>query len=203
MKKKIILSIIMMGLVAARINVKAATNAAPGDDKYSTLQSSYNAGITTTKISNSDWVTIYGKSVCDSNGSCVNSYVDGIKDRETVLTKSITCTNGQKYITYDTNVSSGKSDTGAYTDASGNAVKSATVYWSEDIYVTCTDTNSGIPSNTGNTNVGNNNAGSTNDGTVENPQTGVNTYFVVLGIVAVVSYGFMILVKKFNLFKKI
>ena len=43
----------------------------------------------------------------------------------------------------------------------------------------------------------------TNDGTVDNPQTGVNTYFVVLGIVAIISYSFMLLTKKFNLFKKI
>ena len=39
--------------------------------------------------------------------------------------------------------------------------------------------------------------------TVSNEQTGVNTYFIILSVAAVVSYVFMMCVKKFNLFKNI
>ncbi len=200
MKKKILLSLLIMGLVAAKVNVNAATSATPGDTNYSTLQSSYNAGIQSKTISSGDWITIYGKSVCDSNGSCEHSYVTGLKKREDVLSKTVKCSGGEKNISFDTNISSGQAD--SYTDTSGNAVKSATVYWSEDIYVTCTsDSNGNIPSaNEGTTNIENNYSGAT---TTQNPQTGVNTYFIILSVVAVISYAFMIFVKKFNLFKKI
>ena len=205
MKKKIVLSILILGLVAAKVKVNAATSATPGDTNYSSLQSSYNAGIQSKTITSSDWVTIYGKSECDSNGSCVNSYVTGIKNREEVLSKTVKCSNGEKNISYDTNISSGQSSTGAYTDTSGNAVKSATVYWNEDVYVTCTS-NGNIPSaNAGTTNSGNvngdNSYNSADPG--EQREYGVNTYFMVLGIVAIISYSFIILTKRFNLFKKI
>lgn len=202
MKKILILGVIMISLVAVRLNVNAAaTNAVPGQDEYNNLKSLYDNGITTTNISGSDWVTIYGKSICDSNGSCKHYYVNEINDFKTVLRKSVKCSNGEKYIAYAPQIASGKND--SYTDSSNTIVKDATVYWSENIYVTCTSDNENGAIQVEQEVSNNTNVGNTNDGTVDNPQTGVNTYFAVLGIVAIISYGFMVLTKKFNLFKKI
>lgn len=204
MKKILILSVIMISLVAVRLNVNAAaTNAVPGQDEYNNLKSLYDNGITTTNISGSDWVTIYGKSICDSNGSCKHYYVNEINDFKTVLKKSVKCSNGEKYIAYAPQIASGKND--SYTDSSNTIVKDVTVYWSENIYVTCTSDNGNGSVQLENQVSNNTNAGndynSADQG--EQEELGVNTYFVVLGIVAIISYGFILLTKKFNLFKKI
>ncbi len=37
----------------------------------------------------------------------------------------------------------------------------------------------------------------------KSPQTGVGTYYIVLGVVAILAYSLMLVVKKFNLFKKL
>lgn len=195
MKKRLILSIIMISLVAARLNVNAAaTNADPGDENYSTLQSNYTNGITTTTVNGNDWVTVYGKAVCNGT-SCSISYANSL-NLEKVLSKSVKCSNGEKYINYTL----GSTGNSPYVEE-GEKIN-GTGYFSEEYYVTCTSDNGNGAIQveqevSSNTNV------DTNDGTVDNPQTGVNTYFVVLGIVAIISYGFMVLTKKFNLFKKI
>ena len=195
MKKILILGVIMISLVAVRLNVNAAaTNADPGDENYSTLQSNYTNGITTTTVNGNDWVTVYGKAVCNGT-TCNISYANSL-NLEKVLSKSVKCSNGEKYINYTL----GSTGNSPYVEE-GEKI-SGTGYFSEEYYVTCTSDNGNGAIQveqevSSNTNV------DTNDGTVDNPQTGVNTYFVVLGIVAIISYSFMLLTKKFNLFKKI
>ena len=66
----------------------------------------------------------------------------------------------------------------------------------------------GGSSNGGTVNNGSSNGGSSNDNygsssTVDSSQTGVSTYFIILTIVATISYVVMNLVKKHNVFKKI
>ena len=195
MKKILILGVIMISLVAVRLNVNAAaTNADPGDENYSTLQSSYTNGITTTTVNGNDWVTVYGKAVCNGT-TCSISYTNSL-NLEKVLSKSVKCSNGEKYITYTL----GSTGNSPYVEE-GEKIN-GTGYFSEEYYVTCTSDNGNGSVQLENQVSNNTNVG-TNDGTVDNPQTGVNTYFVVLGIVAIISYGFMVLTKKFNLFKKI
>ena len=195
MKKILILSVIMISLVAVRLNVNAAaTNADPGDDNYSTLQSNYSNGITTTNVNGNDWVTVYGKAVCNGT-TCSISYANSL-NLEKVLSKSGNCANGEKYINYTL----GSTGNSPYVEE-GEKI-SGTGYFSEEYYVTCTSDNGNGSVQLENQVSNNTNVG-TNDGTVDNPQTGVNTYFVVLGIVAIISYSFMLLTKKFNLFKKI
>ena len=195
MKKILILGVIMMSLVAVRLNVNAAaTNADPGDENYSTLQSNYTNGITTTTVNGNDWVTVYGKAVCNGT-TCNISYANSL-NLEKVLSKSVKCSNGEKYITYTL----GSTGNSPYVEE-GEKIN-GTGYFSEEYYVTCTSDN-GNGAIQVEQEVSNNTNVDTNDGTVDNPQTGVNTYFVVLGIVAIISYSFMLLTKKFNLFKKI
>lgn len=195
MKKILILGVIMISLVAVRLNVNAAaTNADPGDENYSTLQSNYTNGITTTTVNGNDWVTVYGKAVCNGT-SCSISYANSL-NLEKVLSKSVKCSNGEKYITYTL----GSTGNSPYVEE-GEKIN-GTGYFSEEYYVTCLASEEAGAVQLENQVSNNTNVG-TNDGTVDNPQTGVNTYFVVLGIVAIISYSFMLLTKKFNLFKKI
>lgn len=62
-------------------------------------------------------------------------------------------------------------------------------------------TNNGSNSTASSTNTTNTNYNTSS--TTNNENTGVNTYFVVLGLVAIISYVFMLCVKKYNLFKNI
>ena len=196
MKKILILGVIMISLVVVRLNVNAAaTNADPGDENYSTLQSNYTNGITTTTVNGNDWVTVYGKAVCNGT-TCNISYANSL-NLEKVLSKSVKCSNGEKYINYTL----GSTGNSPYIEE-GEKIN-GTGYFSEEYYVTCTSDNGNGAIQVEQEVSSNTNVGNTNDGTIDNPQTGVNTYFVVLGIVAIISYSFMLLTKKFNLFKKI
>ena len=206
MKKKIfILSLLMIGLASINVHVNAANSYATSssDATYNTLVSGYNNNkITKTSISTSGTVTLFGYSNCNGT-SCTYHYAGNITTFEEALKKSVVCTGGEKYISYQSTGEGGKKD--FMTD--NKAAHNGDVYWSEDYYVTCT-------SNSGENTVQLENTVDTNTDvtieqdynsstTVKNEQTGVNTYFVVLGIVAIISYGFMVLTKKFNLFKKI
>lgn len=204
MKRMFIIGLLMIGLVAFSLDVKAeATNADPGDSNYTTLQSAYNKGIAKTNVSGNGTVTIYGKAECNGS-SCTISYVGGTTDIKSVLRKSVVCTDGKQYIDY-TALSQGSAH---YVE--GDTIPTGTSYFSDEFYVTCVDNgavnlenNVEQDTNVGNDNT-NNSSGQYGDATtVKNEQTGVNTYFIILGLVAVISYGFMVFVKKFNLFKKI
>lgn len=221
--KKILLSLVICLTMCFSVNVFAATTYSEdsSSETYKTLKSNFDAA-TKSKISGSGIATIYAKAVC-TNGSWNITYSggNGVKD---ALSNTVICTNGEKYINVGQSTSGGetyKRDT--------NCTSTVTAYFNEEHPVTCTNTsssnvieangnnNSGetsssteVGSNTGNSNGQNSNSGSSSSngsysssGTVNNESTGVNTYFVVLGLVAGISYIFMMCVKKYNLFKNI
>lgn len=206
MKKKIfILNLLMIGLASINVHVNAANSYATSssDPTYNTLVSGYNNNkITKTSILTSGTVTLFGYSNCNG-ASCTYHYAGNVSTFEVALSKSVVCTGGEKYISYQSTGEGGKND--FMTD--NKAAHNGNVYWSEDYYVTCKNSR-------GENTIELENAVDTNTDvkveqeynnttTTDNPQTGVNTYFVVLGIISVISYGFMVFVKKFNLFKKI
>lgn len=233
MKKIKLYLLILISIFCININVFAESTSATKTDngiydnetKYNELKRNFDNGIKTQTVSKSEIVTIYGKSDCDSTG-CDHKYIGGNTDFKNVLTKSVTCTNGEKYIIYQL-ASSGKADTFKATDGSeliGDA------YWSEEYLVTCTNesgnntissntsagsnntntnSNNGTSNNTNtNTNNGTSNNTSQNDGyntstTTQNPEQGVETYYIILVAVAVISYFVVFMIKKHNLFKKV
>lgn len=224
MKNKVMLLIIVLiGFIGFRINVNA--EAGSGDE----FKSYFDKGIQKIEVSGSKMVTIYGKSVC--NGStCKVEYVGQYSNFEDVLKHSVVCTNGEKHIIYQAG-SSGK--TGLYDATNSQEGFNGTIYWGEEYQVTCTTKSTGddvvelekpTSGNTGGTSTGGDTTGGSTggsttggtstggstgsdstggNGTVDNPQTGVNTYFVVLGLVAIISYVGMVCIKRFNLFKNI
>lgn len=209
--KLILLSFMLLSFMLLKVDVYAeATYATSSDSNFSTLKAQYDKGIQSNEIANSQMITLYGKSVC-SGTSCSVTYAGGLTSFEDAIAKSVSCSNGQKYVIYQ-NGGTGKTDF----SSDNKAGLSGTAYWSEEYQITCTTESTGNytvtleDSSSGSSNVSNTDNGSTNtensyssSTTVENPQQGVNTYFIVLGIAAIVSYGIMLFVKKFNLFKNI
>lgn len=207
MRKRFLISILVVALLGVKLEVNADNTYAPsGAANYDTLKNGYNNN-TLSKVNVSSanaTVTLYGKSEC-SGSSCTYNYAGSYKNFKDALSKAVVCSNGEKYISYQSTGEGGKTN---YME-DNKANYTGTVYWSEDYYVTCTNTSSGdtiIETNNDTTNTTITTtttkvySGST---TTNNPQTGVNTYFIVLGLVAVISYVFMVIVKRFNLFKKI
>lgn len=213
--KKILLSLVICLTMCFSVNVFAATTYSEdsSSETYKTLKSNFDAA-TKSKISGSGIATIYAKAVC-TNGSWNITYSggNGVKD---ALSNTVICTNGEKYI------NAGQYTSGGETYTRENSCSSnVTAYFNIEYPVTCTNTSSSNVieangnNNSGGTSTSNqdvSNTGSTNSGssssnvsygTVNNESTGVNTYFVVLGLVAGISYIFMMCVKKYNLFKNI
>lgn len=207
MRKKLLISLVVVALLGVKLEVSADNAyATSADSNYNTLKNGYNNNILSkVNVSSSNaTVTLYGMSDC-SGSSCTYNYAGSNKNFKDALSQAVVCSNGEKYISYQITGEGGKTN---YME-DNKANYTGTVYWSEDYYVTCTtNSNSGDVIETSNdtttttttTTTTKVYSGST---TTENPQTGVNTYFIVLGIIAVVSYGFMVIVKKNNLFKKI
>ena len=220
MNKKILISMLLISLFTIKTTVFAESNtyAKEGESNYNSLQSSYKQGITTTTINGSGEVKLYGYSDCDNSG-CTYSYMNQSSSVtvENILAQMVKCSNGEKYINYTDYGSAGD---GFKTNNSSKYI--GKVYWTESYYVTCTTDNTAVQLN--NTN-GNNNSNQTttttttttsvtnnttnNDSeynssnTTDNPEQGVETYYLVLGITVIISYVFMLIVKKYNLFKKI
>ena len=211
---KIALIIVMM--FCLNVNVLAATGADKNQPNYSTLKAKYDEGVNKTTISSSETytsanVTIYGKSDCTGN-SCTHTYAasnsSSFKD---ALAKSVVCSTGEKNITYML-AGSGKDAFDSSKNSSLNYTGDA--YWSEDYQVSCTSNSSGssvinLNNDSSTTTTNSSNSGTTNgseynsSSTVNQEQTGVTTYFIVLGLVALISSIFMMCVKKYNLFKNI
>lgn len=222
-KKIILLSFMVLSFMILRFDVFAAATASSNssDEIYSTLKAQYDKGIQKVELSsNSQTITLYGKSEC-SGSSCKVSYAGGLTSFEEAIQKSASCKGGEKYVIYQA-AGSGKDNF----SSDNKANLSGTAYWSEDYQLTCcaektsdytvavdqtsnttNNSNSGNSSNNSNTTNSSNTTSSSNSysssTTVKSPETGVNTYFIVLGIVALVSYVIMLFVKKFNLFKNI
>lgn len=226
MKKGIInIVLIVISMFMININVYAANagSSAAGTTLYNELKSNYDknkSSLSKTSINNSGMVTLYGYSSCNGS-SCSINYMGISSKVEEALAKAVTCSNGEKYINYQ------NTGTGGATDfmEDNKAELNGDAYWSVDYQVTCTTTNTGSSnvelSNTSNSGT-NSSSNTTNNGsnstassitttntnyntssTTNNENTGVNTYFVVLGLVAIISYVFMLCVKKYNLFKNI
>lgn len=226
MKNKIVLLVIVLvGFIGFRINVSAESGA--GEE----FKSYYDKGIQKIEVSGSKIVTIYGKSECNGSTCPKVEYVGQYSNFEDVLKQSIVCTNGEKYIIYQ-EAGSGKTglydSTKSQNSFSGtmywgeeyqvtctsNSTGNAVVELEKPTTGNTTDGNTtgGNNGGTGTSgditggNTGGSSAGSAStggNGTVDNPQTGVSTYFVVLGLVAIISYAGMICIKRFNLFKNI
>ncbi len=206
--------VVAIAFCLVQVNVFAATDSPSGTTSvtetqrdassdykkiWNSLETNYKKGIISETISGTKYILIYGKSTC-SSGTCTISYANSSSyTNKDVLARSIKCQNGEKYINYQ------QSGSGKVTSETSNA------YWSEEYQVVCSsegkgtyvelvnnDTSSGTTTTT-TTSSSNYNSSST----VNQEQTGVTTYFVVLGLVAFISGIFMMCVKKYNLFKNI
>lgn len=230
MKNKIFIIIFsLMFIVSMRVNVYAdGISGIEGSDNYTTLKKEYDKGVITQTVSNSSTIiTLYGKSDCDGSSCEVTYAASKNSNFKDALVKSVTCSNGEKNIVYQEGAS-GKNK--QYNENNPNNYDGV-VYWSEDYGVTCTSESTGgstlsIGNSSSSTNTSNGSSSSSSSGsssnetqnsstnttgssgnyssttTVNNENTGVNTYFMVLGLVAFISYIFMIIVKKYNLFSK-
>ena len=142
MKKVLSLLITLISCLGLVINVNADTfvGAATSseDDNYSTLKSGFDKGITTTNVSTSEWITLYGKSTCNGT-TCTIEYAGQYSKFEDVLKRSVVCSNGETNITYQ----SGSSGKRSEYDETNGAKFNGTVYWNEQYYVTCTSTSTG------------------------------------------------------------
>lgn len=218
MRNKLIIGLSAILCFIGIKDVGAASSAYPGQSLYESLKSSYNSfkdnlPNVTASSSTSKTVTLYGRSICStSNSSCDYNYAGYSvnDDQKDVLNDIVTCANGEKYIIYQF-MGSGKED---YMDDNKAGYDSGTsenaVYWSEDYSVQCSNNNttsSGeVIENTNTSNQGNSSTGGNdyNSSTTVPPEaTGVETYYIILGIVGILTYGLMTIVKKYNLFKKI
>ena len=218
--KKVIFSIITLLMFTLTVNAgspkycQATTSNGSCDssdslnNEFFQFKSEYDKGIQTNSISSKGSIVIYGYSKCN-NGSCTYSYVGGHSDYKEVLKKSVKCTGGEKYINFQ-QVSQVKKD-----QADDNYT--GEMYWNEDYEITCTNTSSSNTVelsnsvNTGSSNNSNNiNSGGSNNSsneydsadTTDPSNTGVETYYIILAVVGIITYAISVIIKKQNLFKK-
>lgn len=199
--KKIMLFVITL-IISCTLNVNAANKVVKSEDSdFSSFKTQYQKGIQKSTINGSGTITLYGYSSCQT-GSCSYKYANISQDFKEVLKQGVVCSGGEKYIKYQP---SGGAD-GYKSDNSEDYI--GEVYWSEDFSITCTNTlTDGAV--TLNTNIGqpttqpSNIDGITSAGTTTNEDQGVETYYIILGIVGIITYFLTILVKKQNLFKKV
>lgn len=232
MKKNILLITICLSLaiIGIKTDVYAAASA-PDNGSSSTnlseLKSGYNNSNPTLNVKSKGFVTIYAKSECDpSTKKCTYQY-QGLSVGESadkLLSRAIKCENGESYVSYNADqIQSGGNDV---KDEWKNPLSAkTTIYWSEDYYITCSNTapaegsgqvslgNSGSNSGSSSSSSSNNSSTTgTSSGTnqtygssttVNNSDTGIETYYIVLAVIAVLAYAVTFLVKKYNLFKNI
>ena len=220
MRRRIILTLITI-LCYFGISTNVLADAHPvyiegtGTDTYG-LKTSYSSFKKTTVSSANTSVMLYGKSECNGSSCTITYAASQNSSYKDALANSVTCANGEKYIIYQ------DAGTQNHNYRSDNQSKTnGTVYWDYEFSVSCTndstkndlitlknvveDTTTTITTNNGSNNSSNSNSNSgyTSSDPVNNEPTGVNTYFMVLSVVALISYVFMIIVKKYNLFKNI
>lgn len=107
----------------------------------------------------------------------------------------VTCTSANSGVTLEDTPTDTKNESNTgNTGNTGNVPEN-----SDNTGTTGTTTNNSNTENTDSTDEDDYNSSST----VENPEQGVNTYFIVLGLVAILSYTVMVFIKKFNLFKNV
>ena len=201
MKNVVKLLSIIICMFCFSINVFAATTPfvenGDNEDTYG-LKNKYNSFSKTTVSSSNTSVTLYGKSECDGSKCTIMYSASKNSSFKDALARAVTCANGEKYISYMSQDSSGnvgfKEDNKEKLDG--------TAYWDEDYIVSCTDESSGTyvvtlsnDSSTSSTDTSttttttvyedDSSASYSSSSTVSNQQTGVNTYFIVLSIIAV------------------
>jgi len=183
-----------------------------GVDDVSQLKSGYESGLKSITISSPNQaIEVYGKSVCSATSKNCTSQYQGLQPGEGVeefLKKAIQCSGGETNINYQFNGSGGNDYKGSY-----SGTEDVTAYWTDVYYITCVTTSagennvslgdSGNEGSVGNTNTQTTTKPYNSSTTEQSPDTGVETYYIVLILIAAVSYGFMLLVKKYNLFKSI
>ncbi len=207
MNKKITyVCLILMGSFVFNLNVFAdIASAKMGDANYDQLKEAYEKELEeqTQTIDSEGTITIYGKSDCISGGKCEYNYSDG-KTADELVSTITRCSGGETSITSVLSGSGGED----YKDVNPNDYN-GTVYWSEMYYVTCkageaeTPTDPSAPSTPTNPSSTTTTKKYESSSTENSPETGVTTYYVVLGVIALISYLLMLAVKKGNLFKKI
>lgn len=203
---KRLMLLIMLVMFTFTLNVSAANKVVKqGETDFSSFKAQYEKGIQKTNISTSGTITLYGYSSCQT-GSCTFKYTNTSQDFKEVLKQAVVCTGGENHIIYQT---TGGAD-GYKASNSENYV--GEVYWSEDFSITCTNTsssstitlnNSPEQPTTDSNNTGGSNGNYTSSTTTNNESQGVETYYIILGIVGILTYLLTILVKKQNLFKKV
>ena len=196
--KKIVLLIICFILMT--FNVEAAGDVQkPGDPNFEDYKSQYQKGLTTITITSgsNQIVSIPGYSSCDSTG-CSYKYMNYSTDYKEVLKNIIKCSGGEKYI----NIQQAGSVDGFKSDNKANYV--GEVYWLEEFGVNCTSSSSSSAITLNTQSSGGSTTGDySSSNTTTNPNQGVETYYIILGLVGVISYFGMIVTKKFNLFKNV
>ena len=228
MKNKLIIGLISIMCLAGIKEVNAHSYAEPGETLYEDMKSSYDSFKTllptvTTSSTSEETITLYGRSICSINpstceynyaGYTVNAKVEGFEmpkfSKVEVIKDMVSCENDEKYIIYRFMGSGNEAyveDNRAGYDSGENEEP---VYWSEDYLVQCSNNgestygevidNSANSGNSGSSSSGNDYNSST---TVPTEPTGVETYYIILGLVGIIAYGFMTLIKKRNLFKNI
>lgn len=199
--KKIVILLIVLFIGFLNVNADGATVITEAQSEiypteYENLKKNYEKGTNFTKsINGSGKVTLYGFSDCDESG-CSYKYSNTSSNYKEVLKKVIKCSNGEKNITY---AITGGAD-GYKENNSSKFVGKA--YWSEEFVITCTsDTNDKSTVTLDNNTSSGNEYDSSQ--TTTNPDQGVETYYIVLGIIGVFTYIAMLTIKKLNLFKNV
>lgn len=121
-------------------------------------------------------------------------------------TIKITCTSSSKgdyVIDLTTKKGIGTKNNGAGGSTESDSSSSGSGSSSTGSGSSTTGSGSGTSSGSGTGSSSSSGSGYNSSSTVNNESTGINTYFVVLGLVGVISYIFMMCVKKYNLFKNI
>lgn len=214
MKRIFILIILLITVVTYKVD--AVTNAIIDDgssnEALTALKNKYN-NPNITNINDKGFVEVFAKSECKtSNKLCKVTYQnlsEGISIDE-FLKKYVKCSNNAKYISYDpNNISSG----GINYKGNYSGSNDITVYFSENYYVSCVE-GSTVKQNehsvvldgsaSANETISSNTKTSyESSSTVDNSSTGIETYYIVLGIIGLSAYIITLIVKKYNLFKKI
>lgn len=201
--KKNLLLIIIISIMCFTISVKADNYVAvEGNEKFNSYKTQYNKGIQKISVNGTETITLYGYINCTSSG-CTYKYSNTSADYKEVLKSTVTCTGGEKNILYLTS--------GAKEPYINNNPDPGEAYFSEDFSITCTGTKTNDTITLNNSNGGGTSTGGTSNGgseyssstTTDSKETGVETYYIVLGIIGIISYAVMKLVKKQNLFKNI
>ena len=226
MKKILNIIIITICMFGFGVNVFAASTCIEDSQSssfsstYNDLKSNYENGGKKYTINGSGLIDIFGRTDSSNN----KTYSGGKSDVNNVISSVVTCSGGEKYIKVSivsiaskdcknssywsdqysvtcTNNSTSTDNSTVIDKSTGNVVSGGNN--SSGSGSSSTESGSGTSSGSGTGSSSSSGSGYNSSSTVNNESTGINTYFVVLGLVGVISYIFMMCVKKYNLFKNI